>query len=51
MGQDAGKIDFEWIRWQMILAVAAADDLGDRLVLKGGNALIGQPLASKVARG
>jgi len=39
MGQDAGKVDFEWIRWQMILAVAAADDLGDRLVLKGGNAL------------
>ncbi|MBK8098791.1 MAG: nucleotidyl transferase AbiEii/AbiGii toxin family protein [Planctomycetes bacterium] len=39
MGQDAVKIDFEWIRWQMILAVAAAGGLRDRLVLKGGNAL------------
>lgn len=39
MGPDPFKIDFEWIRWQMILAVAAADSLGERLVLKGGNAL------------
>lgn len=33
------KIDFPWIRWQMILAVASSRDLVDRLVLKGGNAL------------
>ncbi len=33
------KIDFPWIRWQMILAVASSHDLVGRLVLKGGNAL------------
>lgn len=39
MGKAPAKIDFEWIRWQMILAVASVDELCARLVLKGGNAL------------